>query len=181
MEGKPHPVSATSCSGNHHWRRNGAGGRASGGADGTPESKAGDAANGASGNGFLGPGAAHSSSSQSHDNKKRERPHHQNFPLTENYRGQFLTTGESLARSPLTAEPANSASPVITTVRCMRHHRRRGARAERNLVTGPSLGVVSSSRRPGTWFADRRDPRIQGGARLVGRNCLGPRFPSDHC
>jgi hypothetical protein len=99
----------------------------------------------------LGPGAAHSSSSQSHDNKKRERPHHQNFPLTENYRGQFLTTGESLARSPLTAEPANSASPVITTVRCMRHHRRRGARAERNLVTDPPWG----------WSA-RRDVRARG-------------------
>ena len=74
--------------------------------------KARDAANGASGNGFLGPSTARDGGRQSHD---KERPHHSHFPRREKYPGQFLTTGESPAKSPLTAKSANDPSPAITT------------------------------------------------------------------
>ena len=41
--------------------------------------------------------------------------HGAHFPLNEKYLGQFLTVGESPAKSPVTAEPPNDPSPAITS------------------------------------------------------------------
>jgi hypothetical protein len=82
-------------SGRHCWCHNGAGSSASDGSDWTGDSKAGDAAHGASTDGFLGRCAAHRGGRQSDDNDKREHFHRQHFLLSRKYPRQFLTVGES--------------------------------------------------------------------------------------
>jgi hypothetical protein len=54
-----------------------------------------------------------------HDSDKYQQLHRQH-PRRGKYRGQFLMVGESPAKSPLTAEPANDASPAIEAGACIR-------------------------------------------------------------